>query len=211
MVLAPSRRLPIMEQVHDRLGHKGVFATMAHISERFWWPFMHDDIKWYVQTCHLCQTRQVQNVLIPPTVAVPAPIFAKVYMDSMHMPKSNGFKYLVQGHCSLTHYPEFRMLRSETSRSLADWIFQDIICRWGSLSEIVSDNGPAFVKALTELEGRYGIKHIRISGYNSRANGVVERTHFDVRQALFKASDGDESKWSFHAHFIFWADRVTVH
>ena len=61
MVLAPSRRLPIMEQAHDRLGHKGVFATMAHISERFWWPFMHDDIKWYVQTCHLCQTRQVQN------------------------------------------------------------------------------------------------------------------------------------------------------
>ena len=180
MVLAPSRRLPIMEQAHDRLGHKEVFATMAHISERFWWPFMHDDIKWYVQTCHLCQTRQVQNVLILPTVAVPAPIFAKVYMDSMHMPKSNGFKYLVQGRCSLTHYPEFRMLRSETSRSLADWIFQDIICRWGSLSEIVSDNGPAFVKALTELEGRYGIKHIRISGYNSRANGIVERTHFDV-------------------------------
>ena len=34
--------------------------------------------------------------------------------------------------------------------------------------------------------------------------------HFDVRQALFKASDGDESKWSFHAHSVFWADRVTV-
>ena len=80
MVLAPSRRLPIMEQAHDRLGHKGVFATMAHISEQFWWPFMHDDIKWYVQTCHLCQTCQVQNVLILPMVAVPAPIFAKVYM-----------------------------------------------------------------------------------------------------------------------------------
>ena len=61
-----------------------------------------------------------------------------------------------------------------------------------------------------ELEGRYGIKHIRISGYNSHANGIVERTHFDVRQALFKASDGDKSKWSFHAHSVFWADRVTV-
>ena len=100
MVLVPSWHLPIMEQTHDRLGHKGIFATMAHILEQIWWPFMHDDIKWYVQVCHLCQTQQVQNVLIPLMITVPAPIFVKVYMDSVHMPKSNGFKNLVQGQCS---------------------------------------------------------------------------------------------------------------
>ena len=56
----------------------------------------------------------------------------------------------------------------------------------------------------------YHFTHIRISGYNSRANGIVERSHFDVRQALFKACDGDESKWSSVAYSVFWAERVTV-
>ena len=40
--------------------------------------------------------------------------------------------------------------------------------------EIVSDNGKPFVAALRYLEKKYHVKHIRISGYNSRANGIVK-------------------------------------
>src|SRR5882672_9728441 len=60
------------------------------------------------------------------------------------------------------------------------------------------------------LTKKYHIRHIRISGYNSRANGIVERSHFDVQQALFKAASGNASKWSEVAYSVFWADRVTV-
>ena len=72
------------------------------------------------------------------------------------------------------------MLRKETAQALSDWIFQDILCRWGTLTEIVSDNGKPFVAALMHLERKYHVKHIRISGYNSHTNGIVERSHFDV-------------------------------
>jgi hypothetical protein len=102
------------------------------------------------------------------------------------------------------------MLRAENAKSLANWILHDIIYRWGLLLEIVTDNGPAFLKALKYLEKRYHIKHIRISGYNSRANGLVERSHFEVREAIFKACDGNESKWSDTAYSVFWAERVTI-
>nr|GAT45769.1 predicted protein [Mycena chlorophos] len=102
------------------------------------------------------------------------------------------------------------MLRRETSSGIADWIFQDLLCRWGTLMEIVTDNGSPFVKALTHLERKYHVKHIRISGYNSRANGLVERAHFDVREALFKACDGIENKWAFSAYSVFWAERCSV-
>ena len=74
---------------------------------------------------------------------------------------------------------------------ISDWIFEDILCRWGALAEIVTDTGPAFVKAVGYLTKHYKVHHIRISGYNSRANGIVERTHFDVRQSLYKAADGN--------------------
>ena len=89
-------------------------------------------------------------------------------------------------------------------------MFEDILCRWGSLTEIVTDNGLPFIKALEYLSKRYHINLIRISGYNSRANGLVEQPHFDVRQALYKSVDGDQSKWFKGAYSVFWADRITV-
>jgi hypothetical protein len=102
------------------------------------------------------------------------------------------------------------MLRSESAKTLGDWIFEDILCRWGALSEIVSDNGVPYIKALDYLAKRYHIHHIRISGYNSCANGTVERSHFDVRQALFKAADGDQAHWHQAVYSVFWANRITT-
>jgi len=128
----------------------------------------------------------------------------------MHMPPSSGYKFIVQGRCSVVHWPEFDMLRNENARAIGEWLLKCFIYRWGTLVEIVSDNGAPFVKAISYLSKRYHINHIRISGYNSRANGLVERSHFDVRQALFKAANGDQSKWSSVAYSVFWADRVTV-
>jgi len=72
-------------------------------------------------------------------------------------------------------------LRKENSTSIGDWIFQDIFCRWGTLVEIVTDNGTPFIKASAYLEKKFHVKHIRISRYNSRAN-LTEHPHFDARQ-----------------------------
>lgn len=210
LVLPPERRVQVLVECHDRSAHRGVFATIALIMERFWWPFLKRDTAWFVRTCHICQTRQHRHILIPPTVAQPAPLFAKAYMDTMHLPASNGFHYIVQARCSLIHWPEYRNLRRETGKAIGDWIHDDLLCRWGALSEIVTDNGKPFVNALDYLAKRYHITHIRISGYNSRANGLVERAHYDVRQALFKAADGDASKWSQVAASVFWSERITT-
>ena len=143
---------------------------------------MRADITWFVRTCDFVSyTKQVTN---------PAPLFAKVYIDTMHLPKLNGYKYIVQACCSLLHYVKFRQLRVETAVTFGEWMFEDILCRWGGTSEIVTDNGLQFIKALEYLRKKYHIHHICISGYNSRANGIVKRSHFDVRQALYKAVDG---------------------
>jgi len=128
----------------------------------------------------------------------------------MFMPPAAGLRYLVQARCSLTAWPEWRALRTETGRTLGAFIFDDILCRWGAVSEIVTDNGTAYIAALDWLAHRYGIRHIRISAYNSRANGIVERQHRTIRESLVKACEGDISKWPSLVPFIFWADRVTT-
>ena len=78
------------------------------------------------------------------------------------------------------------------------------------MEQIVTDNGTAYVAALDWLAERYGIHHIRILPYNSQANGIVERQHRTVRESIFKACDGDDSRWPTVAPFAFWADRATV-
>jgi hypothetical protein len=172
---------------------------------------MVSNVHWYTKTCHICQLRQIRQVLIPPVIATPAPIFAKAYVDTMHMPLSGAYKYIVQACCSLSYGPEFRMLKAETARTLGDWIYEDILCRWGSLHEIVTDNGPAFLKAMEYLSKRYHLNHIRISSYKSCANGMVEHSHFDVRQSLFKVVNDDQKRWSLEVYSVFWAERVTPH
>jgi hypothetical protein len=168
------------------------------------------DVAWYIKTCHQCQTRSTEKVVIPPTVSIPAPLFRKAFTDTMHMPASHGFSYIVQARCSLSNWPEFRMLRKETGRTLGAFLFEEILCRWGGIEEIVTDNGTPFIAALDWLAQKYHIRHIRISAYNSKANGVVERSHRTIRDSLVKACNGDISDWPTLAHHVFWADRVTT-
>jgi hypothetical protein len=72
---------------------------------------MVSDVHWYTKTCHICQLCQIHQVLIPPVVTTPAPIFAKAYINTMHMPQSGAYKYFVHACCSLSYYPEFREQR----------------------------------------------------------------------------------------------------
>ena len=145
LVATPASQYTILVAAHDDVAHKGFYTTNTLISKQFWWPAMHANIAWFGCTCRLCQLRQTRNVLIPPVVSNPAPLFTKVYIDTMHLPKSNGHKYIVQGHCSLSHYIEFQQLHIEMAVTLREWIFEDILCRWGAISEIITDNGPQFL------------------------------------------------------------------
>jgi len=126
------------------------------------------------------------------TPEVPS-LFRKVHIDTFLMPKVGSYRYVLHARDALTSYPEGRATTSETGQVIADFIFQEILCRWGALEDLVTDNGPPYIAALDILAKHYGIHHIRISGYNSRANGLVESKHFDVREAIMKTCKGKES------------------
>ena len=131
IVIPQERHLFLITAAHNDIGHHGHFATHVLLSEQYWWPNMSQDIAWFIKTCHLCQIRKTQQINIPPIVAIPASLFAKVYMDMMHLPLSNGFKYIVQACCSLIHWPEWDMLRKETAKNIACFILFNLIYRWG--------------------------------------------------------------------------------
>jgi hypothetical protein len=211
LVVDQSQRMYLMKASHDSLGHRGFYATKTLINERFWWPEMERDISWYCKTCDICQKRQKLLVKIPPIVTHTPSIFQVLHADTMHMsPKSNGCGHIVHGRCGMTSWMEGRPVRDENGKTIANWLFEDIICRWGCITEIVTDNGGPYRSAVAWLEQKYGIKGIKISSYNSKANGKIERPHWDVRQMLYKATGGNPSKWFWFFHHVMWADRVSI-
>jgi hypothetical protein len=205
-------RTYMMTAAHDHNGHRGFFATKSLLTKRFWWPEMECDIKQFVKSCHSCQERQQQLVKIPPSITRTPGIFEVIHVDVMHMtPPSNGCKYIVHGRDNLTSWPEARGLRDEKARSIALWLYEEILCRWGSIRLMVSDNGESFKAALQWIQMKWGIKHITISPYNSQANGSIERPHWDLRQMLYKATGAaNVNKWYWFLDAVLWADRVSV-
>jgi hypothetical protein len=210
VVPSPDKCLSLISDAHDSLGHKGIFSTVRTLLARFWWPLLQLDVKWFVSTCHPCQTRQTRYYHIPPIVPAVPTLFRKAHLDTFLMPTIGNYRYVVHARDSLTAWPEWRALTSETGVTLGNFLFEEILCRWGAVAEIVTDNGAAFVSAAEYISSKYGIHHIRISGYNSQANGLIKRQHFPVRESIMKTCDGDERKWRSVIHAVFWAERVTV-
>jgi len=206
------KRTYMMTAAHDHNGHRGFFATKALLTQRFWWPEMERDINQFVKSCHPCQERQKRLIRIPPTKTHTPSIFEVLHADVMHMtPASNGYKYIAHGRDGLMSYVEGRALKQETGRAIALWLYEDILCRWGGLKVIVTDNGAPFRSALDWIEKKWGICHITISPYNSQANGAIERPHWDIRQMLYKATGAENtSQWYWFFHAVLWADRVSV-
>jgi hypothetical protein len=102
------KRYELLKEVHDIVGHKKIYAIRMQLLEHFWWPFLDQDVKWFVQTCHQCQVHQMCYHHIPLTIAAPTSLFRKAHVDTMYMPRASGYRYIVQAHSLLSSYPEHR-------------------------------------------------------------------------------------------------------
>ena len=89
-----SRRLEILKDAHERLGHRGEYAVMQTLKQRFYWPTMWRDAQHHVKSCHECQIRSTKKVEVPLTISVPSTLFTKIYVDIMYMDKAGGFQRL---------------------------------------------------------------------------------------------------------------------
>lgn len=208
----PSERLLIMERGHTELAHRGgIYGLKYKLGLSFWWPQMNKEIAHFVRSCHECQLRQTVKPDAKLTVQHPLGLFRKVHLDAMLMPKVGGYRYILAVRDDLSGTLEAEKSSKSNYKTWARFLWEYVFCRWGSILEImVSDNGKEIVKACQYLCDRYGINHIRISPYNSRANGRVEAGHHPLRESILKLSTQTNQKWPDVFHAAVWADRITI-
>jgi transposase InsO family protein len=214
VVMDSKKRIAILTQAHENLGHKGEQAVFDLVRLRFFWPHLRSDIHHHVSSCHQCQIRSLKKIEVPPTISTPTALFQKVYIDVMFMPPSAGFHFIVAARDDLSGVTEVRALRSNNSQSLAKFFWEQIYCRYGAIEHVVTDNGGEVKGAFESLLRRMEIPQVRISPYNKHANGAVERGHFTLREAIVKSSEKDKfgriKNWHKQIDLASFADRITV-
>jgi hypothetical protein len=105
---------------------------------------------------------------------------------------------------------EAKALRKANSTELVEFFKNQILFKYGMVQHIVTDNGGENQAKFQQLLKHLDLHHIKISGYNHRANGVVEKGHFTMREALIKACEGDLSIWPQKLQQTVFADWITT-
>jgi len=210
VLLTEDDRGRVLAEIHDGVGHRGEWAVWEAIRIRFYWPGMRKDVMEYVKSCHTCQLRSTKKMHIPITVSRPVALFVKVYLDVMKMPEAQGKNWIVACRDDMSGGAEGRAIPSDNARALASFFVEQVIFRYGTVDEVVTDNGPSLSGEFARIVNKYNIRQIKISPYNSQANGVVERGHYIIREALVRICAGDMSKWPSLLPAALYADRITV-
>ena len=121
-----------------------------------------------------------------------------------------GYRFLVVDLCDLSGWVEVGPFRTFTSKAVARFLWEDIVCRHGCFGKLVIDGGSENKEAVEELAERYGIKRVVVSAYHPQANGMIERGHKPIVDALSKMSEGGRENWVRNLPAVLWADRSTV-
>jgi hypothetical protein len=199
----------LLREAHDDFSHCGVHAVFETLQARFQWPYLYQDVVKNVQTCHECQIWSVKWLTTPLKVSKPATLFSKIYVDVMDMLQGvNQYKYIVAAWDDLSQAAEGHWLKKNNMRSIANFLWQEIICCYGSIGKIVTDNNSEFGQACEQLIKKYGIAQICISPYNSQAYGVVEQGHFIIQESVIKACGFKIGNWPYKVHHAFFADKI---
>ena len=207
-----SLRTEILRNYHET-GHVGVERVYASIRHKYYWPTLYADCRQYVKTCLNCQrAKRDYHKKSPPLQPLETVgIFERWQIDIIGpFPVSNGYKYVLTCVESFTRFPEFIPLENQEAITVADAIFNHLVCRYGTFSSLLSDRGCNFlsevVKRLCQL---CSIKQVFTSAYHPQCNGLTERIHSTLLNALRSHLQG-EVNWPDFLGVIAMSYRSTI-
>ncbi len=153
---------------------------------------MRNDIKKYAKTCFQCQQRgsmkqNNQKRTIPLT-----DIFERWSIDIVRpLPITReGNRYIIVAMDYFSKWPEARLLKAANAETVATFIYEEIICRFGALRILQSDRGTHFInEVIWKLTKKFRVKHNLSSSYHPQSNGLVERFNKMLCEGIAKVAE----------------------
>ncbi len=181
-------RQMVFETIHN-LAHPGVRATRRLLVSRFTWRGCAADVARWCKDCQHCARGKVtvqEKTAIQP-IPVPSVRFSHVHVDIVGpLPVSAcGVSHLLTVIDRTTRWPEVIPLRSTTAAACADAFTAGWVARFGVPLCITTDRGAQFTSATWScLCKSLGIRLIHTTAFHPQSNGMVERFHRQLKEAL---------------------------
>src|SRR6266542_4833301 len=202
----PTRRIVPRSQYYSLMyifhndptaGHLGYKKVLQKLSERYYWPGMAKNVNQYIQACYQCQMKkpmQKINELHPISLSR---LFNRWGVDVVGplpiTPKGN--RYIIVAVEYLSKWQEAKVVTEANALSISNFLYQNIICRFGCFTHLHTDRGTEFVNEIVKrLIEKFQVKHHRSTPYQSQANGLVEHFNKSLCDSLAKLMN-ESAEW----------------
>ena len=211
VVLDADRRLALIAEAHNDVGHRGRDATYKTLSERFFWPNMFDQIAYFVRSCNICQLRSKTRPIVAFSPTWNSGILKRFDLDTVHMPDGiGGMKFLLQATDPSISWVEARAVRRASSEAWAKFLYEEVYCRFGGIFLCLVDGGTEFKGAVEILFKQYGVVAMVSSPYHPEGNGHAERSHQTLVNSILRACGENAFRWPLYVHAGLWAMRCST-
>jgi hypothetical protein len=216
LVVPQPLRKHVLQSSHDAPmgGHYGFNRMFYRIRQHFYWPGMANDIQEYINTCHSCNARKDPlkkgiGDLQPLEATEPFDIIGMDLVGPLKATKE-GYLYVLTIQDLFSKWVEAFPIRSKNATDIADIIVREIVCRFGSPRQILSDCGKEFDnQILAQICKLIGSVKIFTAPYRPQTDGQVERFNKTLLKQLSHYSNEHTDDWNkFLPHALF-AYRVT--
>jgi len=187
-LLPPAFRMVAFASTHG-LAHPGIRATRRLLSARWVWSGMAADAARWCRDCQFCQRAKAGRQPRAALQQMPIPLrrFSHLHIDLVGpLPRSAaGWNHLLTIIDRSSRWLEALPLSSITADAVADAFVSGWVARFGVPDHITSDRGRQFCSDVwSSLTRRLGSLHHLTTAYHPQANGMVERTHRQLKDAL---------------------------
>ena len=207
-----SWRRRVFNAVHG-LGHPGVGRTRETIAAKFVWPSMRADVTRWARECLQCQQAKVTRHTTPAIghFAVPQKRFQHLNVDIVTLPQSNGFRHLLTAVDRFSRWPMAVPLADINADTVADAFAHGWVSAFGVPASITTDRGSQFSSAVwRQLMDTWGIKMHQTTPYHPESNGLVERMHRRLKEALTALGTDSPNDWFWRLPCALLAIRTTL-
>lgn len=205
-------RRQVFETVHN-LGHPGVERTRKTIAAKFVWPSLRQDTSRWARECRPCQRAKVTRNTIQPfgDFVVPQKRFEHINLDIVTLPPSNGFKYLLTAVDRFSRWPVAVPMQDTQTETVIDAFAHGWVAHFGVPSSITTDRGAQFTSEIwKQLTKMWGIKNHLTTSYHPASNGLVERFHRRLKEALLATDEQNPNEWYWRLPCVLLAIRTTL-
>ena len=119
-------------------------------------------------------------------------------------------KFLLVDVDYFTKWIEVKPLAAITAQNVQYFVWKNIVCRFGILHVIITENGRKFIdRGLTEFYEKLDIKHITSSVEHPQTNGQADVANKGILNELKKRLGPTKGKWTEELLEVLWVYRCT--